>query len=134
MTVTNPDADVRLGDVYDFEGVPRALHRHCDVVAIPAMEIGLDGIAQLRAALDVGEPGIREYIREYLARTGRRELPWHGGEHSLAEEADTEAEYRAEVEGWELRHADYADVNGPMYGKGAPHSPAAVDGEGSDVD
>jgi hypothetical protein len=88
MTMTNPDAYVPLGDVFDFEGVPRCPSRHCDVVAIPAMEIGLAGIAQLRAALDVGEPG----IREYLARTAGRDvapepgapLPeacaWHGGE------------------------------------------------------
>jgi hypothetical protein len=65
MTTTSPDADVRLPDVFDFEGVPRAPHRHCDTVAVPAMEIGLTGIAQLRKALDEGEPG----IREYLART-----------------------------------------------------------------
>jgi hypothetical protein len=109
--VANPDADVRLGDVFDFEGVPRAPHRHCDVVAIPAMEIGLAGIAQLRKALDEGEAG----ITGYAAGAALRELPgadlpetcaWHGGEG----------------DGW-------PGCPGCREDQGA-----AIDGEGSDLD
>jgi hypothetical protein len=92
MTMTSPDHDVRLGDVYDFEGVPRAPRRHGDTVAIPAMELGLTGIAQLRKALDAGEAG----ILGYLARTGGqddgRDLPdacaYHGGEGDGGEFCD----------------------------------------------
>jgi hypothetical protein len=90
--MTNPDADVRLGDVFDFEGVPRAPRRHCDIVAIPAMEIGLAGIAQLRKALDEGEPG----IREYLARTAGQDVQPEPG----ADLPEACAYHSGEGDGW----------------------------------
>jgi len=130
--MTNPDADVRLPDVYDFEGVPRWPRRHCDTVAIPAMEIGLTGIAQLRRALGAGEAG----IREYLARTaGQDAAPepgaplseacaWHGGEGagrlSCPECHAEEQRHHAEVE----RH--HADEGGPMFDDRAEYLERAI--------
>lgn len=85
--MTNPDADVRLGDVYDFEGDPFSPRRHCDTMAIPAMELDLTGIAQLRSALDKGEAAIREYI----ARTGGEANAGDGGpEYAQAAAIDGE--------------------------------------------
>jgi hypothetical protein len=108
MTTTSPDHGVRLGDVFDFEGVPRAPLRYCDTVFIPAMEIGLAGIAQLRKALDAGEPG----IREYRARTGGEAAESGAGPgHAEVERAREDGDCGCGLGADRCRRAEDGDFN-----------------------
>ncbi len=160
MTTTSPDADVRLPDVFDFEGVPRAPRRHCDIVAIPAMEIGLGGIAQLRRALDEGEAGILSYRFRTVDRSGidmakaRDRLLFLGFEGHLDEIDWTAVGRLGETGELGRLHALLAADETPENGADLPEACAyhggegdggefcdgcredqgAIDGEGSDLD
>ncbi len=84
----HPEAHAPVRDIPDYEGDRETVYRSLDTLVIPAITIGLDGLRELRRALDEGEAG----IAAYTARTGGRDvapepgapLPeacaWHGGE------------------------------------------------------
>jgi hypothetical protein len=57
----HPEAHAPVDDVLDYEDDPVTVYRSLDTLILPAVTVGLDGIAKLRKVLDEGEAGILAY-------------------------------------------------------------------------
>jgi hypothetical protein len=78
--MANPDANVAVGTVFDYEGGSREILRDFDTIVIPAMTLDAQGVAQLRQALDDGMTGIGEYLKREDGEAADDLCAWHGGE------------------------------------------------------
>jgi hypothetical protein len=67
----HPEAHAPVRDIPDYEGDDHAtVYRSLDTLVMPAITIGLDGIRELRKALDEGEAGILAYRFRTIDRSG----------------------------------------------------------------
>lgn len=66
----HPEAHAPVRDIPDYEGDRETVYRSLDTLVIPAITIGLDGIRELRKALDEGEAGILAYRFRTVDRGG----------------------------------------------------------------
>lgn len=68
--MSDPNANVPVGTIADFNGQPKTVLRDYDTAVIPAVQLTLKGIAELRERLDDAERDILAYQASVGERWG----------------------------------------------------------------